>query len=385
MFDAAGFTPKLREFMRLTSVSEKFIVNYGTNYEFSSLTEDPCGIAFVSRSASNNGITGRVVRTGKAPFPAGAITVALGGSVLSTFLQTEETYQGRDIAVLLPIYPEMSSAEKLWYVEAIKAHRFRFSYGRQANRELPNLKVPVAPDWVTKTAIPDHGALKDAADVCFIPFDTKKWCPFSIENLFTIKKGKRLTQADMTPGLTPFIGATAFHNGVTASVDTPPMFAGGCISVAYNGSVGEAFYQSDAFCASDDVNVLIPKMKISPLSAILICTMIRTVGKTRFGYGRKWSLEKMRPTVLKLPSSDGGKTPCLASMEAYMRTLPFSGMFAKPEAFVPALDVASLIKAGMPPARPNQSVKDIPEWVPSPESPTYVSQRVIRHPEMADA
>ncbi|MCX5673250.1 MAG: restriction endonuclease [Planctomycetota bacterium] len=129
---------------KLRPISELFVIQYGNSYELNHLKLDTKGIAFVSRTSRNNGISARVARTGDQPTPAGCITVALGGSVLEAFLQNEPTYQGRDVAVLSPV-KRMPESAMLWYVAAIRQHQFRFSYGRQANRQLPNLKVPECP------------------------------------------------------------------------------------------------------------------------------------------------------------------------------------------------------------------------------------------------
>ena len=129
---------------KLRHISELFNIQYGNSYELNHLKKDEKGIAFVSRTSRNNGISGRVARTRDEPTPAGCITVALGGSVLETFLQNEPTYQGRDIAILTPIN-KMIKNEKLWYVAAIRQHQFRFSFGRQANRQLPELLIPECP------------------------------------------------------------------------------------------------------------------------------------------------------------------------------------------------------------------------------------------------
>jgi len=125
-------------------IGDIFDIQYGSNYEMNHLTADPNGVAFVSRTRRNNGISGRVKHTGKEPAPAGCLTVALGGSVLETFYQDEPTYQGRDVDVLIPKTP-MSMNELMWYTTAIRQHQFRFNYGRQANRQLPDLIIPQFP------------------------------------------------------------------------------------------------------------------------------------------------------------------------------------------------------------------------------------------------
>ena len=63
-----------------------------------------------------------------------------GGSVLSTFLQEEPFYSGRDLYLLIPLQP-MSKLVKLFCITVLKANKYRYSYGRQANITLPNLEL----------------------------------------------------------------------------------------------------------------------------------------------------------------------------------------------------------------------------------------------------
>lgn len=102
---------------------------------------DTDAINFVARTESDNGISARVKRVeGKEPQPAGLITCAGGGSVLSTFLQEEPFYSGRDLYLLIPLQP-MSKLVKLFCITVLKANKYRYSYGRQANITLPNLEL----------------------------------------------------------------------------------------------------------------------------------------------------------------------------------------------------------------------------------------------------
>ena len=70
---------------------------------------------------------------------------------------------------------------------------------------------------------------------------------FSIDNIFDVLKGKRLTKADQIEGQTPFIGSTEINNGVTAFIGQEAIFKRNAITVSYNGSVGQAFYQENSF------------------------------------------------------------------------------------------------------------------------------------------
>ncbi|WP_434478921.1 hypothetical protein [Gemmatimonas sp.] len=138
----------------MPKVSELFEVRYGVNLELNALKLSPDGVAFVSRTARNNGVSARVEAVpGLAPLPAGTITVAGGGSVMESFLQCEPYYSGRDLYYLTPKVP-MTDAQKLFYCACLRANRYRYSYGRQANRTLKDIVIPALadmPEWVEES------------------------------------------------------------------------------------------------------------------------------------------------------------------------------------------------------------------------------------------
>ncbi len=131
--------------------------------------------------------------------------------------------------------------------------------------------------------------------------ETKAWKWFRYDQIFEIKKGKRLTKADMVDGDIPYIGATDSNNGITARVsNSEHLHSANTITVSYNGSIAEAYYQTKMFWATDDVNVLYPKFEMTPFSALFLTTIINKE-KYRFNYGRKWDKELMQVSKIKLP------------------------------------------------------------------------------------
>ncbi|WP_284449842.1 restriction endonuclease subunit S [Spongiibacter tropicus] len=126
----------------------------------------------------------------------------------------------------------------------------------------------------------------------------------------------------MVDGATRFIGAIDSNNGLRQKVGQKPIHSGNTITVNYNGSVGEAFYQPKDYWASDDVNVLYPKFDLNVFSGLFIATVIR-LEKVRFNYGRKWHLERMAASKIKLPVSKTGALD-LAYMEKFIKSLPFN-------------------------------------------------------------
>lgn len=135
----------------MIKIGELFDVKYGVNLELNRLKLDPNGINFVSRTSKNNGVSAKVERLSDViPIQAGVLTVAGGGSVLETFLQAEPFYSGRDLYYLVPNV-ELTIAQKLYYCACIRANKYRFNYGRQANRTLRDILIPSLheiPEWV---------------------------------------------------------------------------------------------------------------------------------------------------------------------------------------------------------------------------------------------
>jgi len=311
-------------------LAELFDVAYGHSLELNRLVpleREQGGVAFVSRTATNNGISAYVAPIdGVTPSAAGLLTCALGGSVLSTFLQEEPFYSGRDIALLRPLAP-MPKAQLLFYCHCIQANRYRYNYGRQANRTLRHILLPALdelPDYVAQTDTARYdGCDRPAVNTPVPQIDTTAWAVFKLSTLFDIRKGQRLTKANMQPGTIPYVGASDTGNGITATIGQAPIHSGNTISVSYNGSVAEAFYQPAPYWATDDVNVLYPKnFELTPETALFICTLIR-LEKYRFSYGRKWHLERMRESAIKLPVIADG-TPDWDFMERHIRSLPYS-------------------------------------------------------------
>lgn len=308
-------------------VGDLFDVRYGVNLELNALRKTLDGVNFVSRTARNNGISARVAPVPDVePLPAGTITVAGGGSVMESFLQPEPYYSGRDLYYLTPVQP-LTDAQKLYYCACLRANKYRYSYGRQANRTLRDILVPAPDDipaWVDDAIVHMFdGKDTPAQGKPFAELGANNWKLFRLSELFALKKGKRLTKAHMLPGDTPFIGAIDSNNGVTNFVAQAALHPGNTMTVNYNGNgVAEAFYQPVPYRCSDDVNVLYPMFPLTPALAMFIAAIIQRE-KYRFSYGRKWHLERMAQSEIWLPALPDG-APNWDFMENYINGLPFS-------------------------------------------------------------
>lgn len=163
------------------------------------------------------------------------------------------------------------------------------------------------------------------------------WKEFEMGRLFDIKKGKRLTAADQEEGDNNYIGAIDSNNGVANHIGQKPIHSANTISLSYNGSVGEAFYQSEPYWATDDVNVLYSYYEqFNKYIGLFMVAVIRQE-KYKFSYGRKWTLDNMNKTRINLPIqhnadgtpfidadkkySDDGYIPDWKFMEDYIKSL----------------------------------------------------------------
>ncbi|MEN8626385.1 restriction endonuclease subunit S [Psychrobacter proteolyticus] len=315
----------------MAKLQDIFDVSYGSKLDLNKMTQVDPKIDFVGRSQKNNGVSAKVdLIRGVKPYKPGLITVALGGSVLSSFLQVNPFYTSQNVAVLNALQV-MSEQEKLFYCYVIYANAFRFSAcGREANRTLKDLEVPgleAIPEWVNRSDLKRFKGSDDKIrDIPTPKLDTTGWKEFSYEELFDINKGLRLTKANMLSGDTPFIGSTDSNNGLTNFVGQEPIHKGNVITVNYNGSVGESFYQEIPFWASDDVNVLYPIADMFPYFnsyiALFLIPLIK-LDRYRFNYGRKWHTDRMKKSIIKVPVDNIGK-PDLNFMESYIKSLQFS-------------------------------------------------------------
>lgn len=317
--------------LMMTPLSKLFDIRYGHSLELNRLTPlapSLGGIPFVSRKMGDNGISSYVAKIKDVePCPSGVLTCALSGNgVMSTFLQEKPFYSGYHIAHLIPKH-ELTKQQLLFYCYCLVKNRYRFSYGRQANRTLKNIKVPSLNQIPAFAKAVDverfEGSDAPEKHIQIKQTPVTKWKSFKLKELFDVRKGQRLTKANMTSGEVPYVGASDTNNGVTSHIGQLPIHKGNTISISYNGSVAEAFYQSEPYWATDDVNVLYPKnFTLTPSAGLFICTLIR-LEKYRFNYGRKWHLERMREAIIRLPVTMTNK-PDWTYMENFIQTLPYS-------------------------------------------------------------
>ena len=314
--------------MRIVKISDVFEIKYGNSFELVNLIEckktDSNCVNFISRTEKNNGVSAYVEKIlDIEPNPSRTITVAVGGSVLSTFFQIQPYYTGFHVLVLSP-KRKMSDAEMLFYAYVVRKNKYRYNYGRQANKTLKDILIPekMPKEW-SKIIIKNLNNLKQK------PLKTTKlelvfsnWKNFNLAELFEIKGSKTtslIELEDYGSGNFPYVTTQATNNGVEASFNN--FTEEGNVLTIDSAVLGHCTYQPYNFSASDHVEKLIPKFKINKYLALFLTTIINKE-KYRYNYGRKCSQDRMKQRSIKLPTKNN--QPDWSFMEDYIRSLPYS-------------------------------------------------------------
>lgn len=340
-------------------ISDLFNIKYGVNLELNACEEvsanTPDSVNFVARTAENNGISARVKLIEEvAPQKAGLISVAGGGSVLSTFLQYEPFYSGRDLYVL-EAKEDITNEAKLFIATVIEQNKYKYSYGRQANKTLPDilLKLPT-----NRNGAPDYTFMSNyIKSLHHKPLTTKniksnntinidKWYDFEFGKLISkIYKAKAHNKDDLTETNNPtlsirYITRTAENNGCELIVPLNDI-DGDTIEEANAITIGDTtatcFYQDEKFIAGDHM-VVVRAEWLNKARALFILSILKKE-QYKYSYGRAFLMDRIKSTTLKLPivrNDDGtpyvdethkfsndGYVPDWTFMENYIKSLPY--------------------------------------------------------------
>jgi len=310
----------------LVVLEEIFDIQYGNKFDLNKMTFDNPSVNFVGRSAKNNGVTSFVdEKETVKPFNNGLITVALGGSILASFVQVKKFYTGQNI-VVLSAKKEMSINQKLYYCMAIRNNEFRFSaFGREANRTLKNLLVPSVdeiPEWLDGYDVSRFDKSIEPVLKREYKFDFLYQNLVSLDRLFDVVYGVNLELNKLVQdenGIN-FVSRTAKNNGVSAKVkplSSIEPIKGDVLSVAGGGSVLETFLQTEPFYSGRDLYYLKPKFNFSKAILLFYCVFIRA-NMYRYNYGRQANRTLKLLILPKLNDKE------LQEVEEMMLSLPFS-------------------------------------------------------------
>lgn len=313
---------------KLIPLKELFTPVYGVNLELVNVEEcrknDYNSIRFVSRTEINNGVSAYVRRMVEVPpNPAHTISVAVSGSVLSSFYQTKEYYSGRDLYYLLP-NKKMGKEEMIFYSLCIMANKYKYNYGRAANKTLKDILLPAEMPNDFKKITFDKVFVPSEKSILEKQFDlnTKNWKSFQLSKMFDITGSKTtplLELEEYGKGKYPYVTTQATNNGVEGfySFYTEE----GNVLTVDSAVLGYCSFQPLSFSASDHCEKLIPKFTMNKYIALFLVTVMN-LEQYRYNYGRKCSQTRMKEISVELPTKNG--QPDFEFMENYIKSVSYS-------------------------------------------------------------
>lgn len=120
------------------NLSDVCHIDFGNKFDNDKMTHDEPSVNFVGRTADNNGVRDFVDKIdGVKPYQAGSITVALGGSIGSCFIQAKPFYTSQNVAVL-SFDEKVSNKAKLFFANIFMyevSGKF-VAFGRELNKHM---------------------------------------------------------------------------------------------------------------------------------------------------------------------------------------------------------------------------------------------------------
>lgn len=315
----------------MIKITDIFDVWYGVNLEVVNCEVVPKDIPFVSRQSVNNGVVCHIKRLDEVePNPAHTLSIAVSGSVLSTFYHDYEYYSGRDVYIAKPRI-QLSKEQMIYYAYIIEKNKYRYNYGRGANRTFRDILVPsyyelthsyhimpMKSPFIRQPIITPHIQLTD-----------RNWQKFRINTFCdepykaTAYNAIELTECEKeNEKAIAYITRTDVNNGCKGYVineDFDDVEQGNAITIG--DTTATVYYQENNFICGDHM-VVLRSRHFNKYVGLFITTLL-SKEQFRYNYGRAFNKGIIANTVLQLPATDSG-SPDWQFMEEYIKSLPYS-------------------------------------------------------------
>jgi hypothetical protein len=302
-------------------------------------------IAFVGRTANNNGINARV---GKVidhekygtiePYEKGCITLALGGSIGSCFIQEEPFYTSQNVAVLMPKISHSDYA--LRFITSVITHSVLHgkyeAFTEELNKHIKTdfvVSLPATsdgqPDWdymesYMKAVMEESEKSLENLKIGGGSLHEKE---FRVGDLFDIHptKAYKLTNAQLLDnGEYPVIANSAYNNGIGGYSTKEPTEKGNMVTFSDTVDANTIFYQPNDFVGYPHVQGLYPLMyddKWNEYTYSFFVSVFRGSAISKgFDYGNKFRRDIAVDLIIKLPATSDGQ-PDWDYMESYMKAV----------------------------------------------------------------
>ncbi|HDZ5085045.1 TPA: restriction endonuclease subunit S [Campylobacter jejuni] len=309
---------------------------------------------YITRSDKTNGVDSFIAKQDVYHYnEANVITIGL--DTQTAFYQSDKFYTGQNIQILT--YKELNKYNALFIIILLKKLMEKFSWGGNgatlARLKRGKIILPIDsngnPDYKfmesymkaiekehlekitayynAKLAKVDRGGGFDLDEYKdFIKQDKLKniqWKEFDFADIFKeIKRGKRLIKDNQIQGKIPYVSSSAFDNGIDNFINNNENVRkfNNCISLANSGSVGNAFFHSYEFVASDHITQLI-QPKFNKYIYLFLIPIITRLSE-KYSFNREINDKRIKREKLLLPIDFKGN-PNWQFMENYIRDIEY--------------------------------------------------------------
>lgn len=300
----------------------------------------PGAVPYVSSTANNNGVDSFIEAVHGTRIFNDCISLANSGSVGTAFYEPFKFVASDHVTSLRR---EDTSKESYLFLSAmVEKQGVNFNFNREINDSRIKKMQLMLP--VDDLGNPDYGYMTQyasekrrgmlmryriyvASQLSRLEYEDipelneKAWNEYSLEKIFYVESGKRLTNAYKVDGGRPFIGATDNNNGVTGFVgNSNSSLDKNVLGVNYNGAPCIAFYHPYECIFTDDVKRLHLRYHDDNKYVLLFFKAIIMQQRKKYGYGYKFKEKRMLRQKLILPVNATGE-PDYEYMEQYAKNM----------------------------------------------------------------
>ena len=318
-----------------------FYIDMGNKFDKSKMDTTKNDINFVGRTGINNGINATCSKYNNVePYESGLLTLALGGSVGSCFIQQKPFYTSQNVIVLIP-KDNISDYAKHFVARVIqKESELHYqAFVKELNAHIKTdfvIPLPTTPngepDWeymesyMKNIMQESEKKIKNLQSISNFKkvIKTDKWHNFSCSQLFTAKNTGNILARDIEDGSgkTPYVTASGINNGVVAHIDASKyeIIDGHCILIG--GKTFTVTYQEEKFVSNDSHNFVIRSKgyNISDLSYKFLVTVFSSYFGQKYSWNDAVTKDKFLNESIPLPATLKGE-PDWEYMGNYMKNI----------------------------------------------------------------
>lgn len=319
--------------MKTTNVKLADICNISRGVRIAPTKQVEGNVAYIGSSLDNNGIINYIDYKDKVN--SNGITVIAQGKYKGKTAYHNYQFVAYDKCLVVTLkLGDISENLYLYlkaYIENIEAKEITLNILNELIIPLPlNNKNEIDIKQIDKFISSLKGNIKfkslnNNVNVKPLDLNMEEWREYKLEDIFDISGcgGTKLSEMDKREyGRYPFITNQSVNNGVYNTYDS--YTEEGNVLVVDSVCYGKVWYIEDNFSTIKGVSKMVAKFKMNKYVGLFISTLLNHTLDGQYNFNRKFSVERIKQTKIKLPTKDDKVDT--EYIEKYMKTLKYSNL-----------------------------------------------------------